>query len=120
MPTKQEVLDLAKKLGEQLAQLDAVALHLKAQAGVENDTTAQSLLKDYNAHAAKLREAEQKQQPISPDDKHKLQDYERQLASNDAVKEFMRRQADYLALMQDVNQAMGAPLAAAAQKASQA
>jgi cell fate (sporulation/competence/biofilm development) regulator YlbF (YheA/YmcA/DUF963 family) len=119
MPTKAEILELAAKLGQQLAQIDVVQAHLKAQAAVENDDSAQTLLIDYNEHAAKLREAEENKLPISPEDKHKLVNFEQQMASNDAIKEFMRRQADYLDLMRQVNQAMGGPLADAADRASQ-
>ena len=69
------------------------------------------MLKAYTEQARHIHTLEVEQKPIEVADKHKLAEYEQKMASNAALKEFMRAQADYVALMNQVNQAMEAPLA---------
>jgi cell fate (sporulation/competence/biofilm development) regulator YlbF (YheA/YmcA/DUF963 family) len=112
MADVQELLKQARALGEAIASHPDVQAYLAARNKVDSDAEAQQILKSYTQHSARVRTLEAQQKPIEPDDKRKLVEYEQQLASNAALKELMRRQVDYVTLMNQVNQAMENPLAA--------
>jgi cell fate (sporulation/competence/biofilm development) regulator YlbF (YheA/YmcA/DUF963 family) len=108
----QELVDRARALGEAIANHPDVRAFAAARTRVEKDAEAQQLLKAYEEQARHIRRLEAEQKPIEVADKRKLAECEQRMASNDALKELMRRQADYVALMNQVNRAMEAPLAA--------
>ena len=111
MAEVRNLLDQARALGEAIAGHPLVQAFTAARAQVEKDTEAQQLLKAYEDQARRVRRLEAEQKPIEVADKHKLAECEQKMASNEALKELMRRQADYLALMNQVNRAMETPLA---------
>ncbi len=117
MAEAQELLDRARALGEAIANHPLVQAFAAARAGVEKDTAAQQVLKAYEEQARHIRQLEAEQKPIEVADKRKLAECEQKMASNEALKELMRRQADYVALMNEVNRAMEAPLAASRKSA---
>lgn len=108
----QELLDRARALGEAIANHPHVQAFSAAREKVEKDAEAQQVLKAYEEQARHVRQLEAERKPIEVADKRKLAECEQGMASNEALKELMRRQADYVALMNQVNQAMEAPLAA--------
>ena len=81
---------------------------------VQKDPAAQALLKEYAQHMEHLRQFEAQQKPIEVADKHKTAEYEARVAGNEVLKELMRVQADYVELMNQINNAMEAPLASMA------
>ena len=101
-----DLVKQARALGDAVAAHPRVRKFAEAQRGVGQDDSAKRLLADYQAAARRIQELESKQQPITPDDKHRLSDCERKMASNDALKTLMRAQADYLELMERVNRSM--------------
>ena len=111
MADTQELIDQAHALGEAIAKHPDVQTFLRARTEVESSADAQELLKAYSAHAQHLRKLEVEQKPIEVADKHKLAEYEQQMASNEALKKMMAAQVGYVALMNQVNQAMEAALA---------
>jgi len=112
MAEVQELLDRARALGEAIANHPHVRDFMAARAKVEEDAQAQQVLKAYEEQARHIRQLEAEQKPIEVADKRKLAECEQKMASNEVLKELLRRQADYVALMNQVNQAMEAPLAA--------
>jgi cell fate (sporulation/competence/biofilm development) regulator YlbF (YheA/YmcA/DUF963 family) len=108
----QELLDRARALGEAIANHPHVQAFTAAREEVEKDAEAQQVLKAYEEQARHIRRLEAKRKPIEVADKRKLAECEQRMASNDALKKLMRRQADYVALMNQVNRAMETPLAA--------
>ncbi len=112
MADSQELIERARALGEAIANHPNVRAFVNARAEVEKNTDAQELLKAYGEHAQHIRKLEAEQKPIEVADKHKLAEYEQQMASNEALKKMMAAQVDYVALMNQVNQAMEAPLSA--------
>ena len=112
MADVQDILKQARALGEAIAAHPNVQAYLAARTKVESDAQAQQLLKSYTEQATRVRTLEAQQKPIEPEDKRKLAEYEQGMASNDALKDLMRRQVDYVTLMNQVNQAMETPLAA--------
>ena len=119
MAETQELITRAHALGEAIAKHPDVQAFLSARTEVEQSSDAQKLLKSYSEHAQRIRSLEAEQKPIEVADKHKLAEYEQQMASNEALKKMMAAQVNYVALMNKVNQAMDAPLATS-QKPDQA
>ncbi|MFQ5806850.1 MAG: YlbF family regulator [Phycisphaerae bacterium] len=111
----QELLDRARALGEAIANHPRVRAFMAARAKAEQDSEAQQLLKAYEEQAQHVRRLEAEQKPIEVADKRKLAECEQKMASNEALKELMRTQVDYVTLMNRVNQAMEAPLAGSRQ-----
>ena len=111
MQGMQDLVARAGELGEALAANPTVIAHYEAQRAVRDDKSAQQLLKDYQEQMTRIQQFEAQNKPIEVDDKRKLKELEAGMAGNDALKALMRTQADYVALMNDVNQAMDAPLA---------
>jgi cell fate (sporulation/competence/biofilm development) regulator YlbF (YheA/YmcA/DUF963 family) len=110
MADVQELLDQARALGEAIAAHPSVRAYTAARTKVEKDAGAQQLLGNYSKQSQHVRELEAQQKPIEVADKHKLAEYEQKMASNEALKELMRTQVDYVTLMNQINQAMEAPL----------
>jgi len=111
----QELLEKARALGDALVNHPTVRAHHEAQRAVRTDAAAQTLLREYQAQLNRLRELEAQQRPVEVADKHKLKTLETQMAGHETLKRLMRTQADYVALMAQVNSAIDGPLAALAQ-----
>ncbi|MBN2447450.1 MAG: YlbF family regulator [Phycisphaerae bacterium] len=110
MPINQTLVQQARALGQAIAAEPCVKAHVQSQQAIQADTDAQKLLREYNEHMQRMRTLESTGKPIEPSDKHKLADFEAALASNDLVKQLMRTQADYIELMNAVNNAMSEPM----------
>lgn len=110
MADVQELVTQAQALGCALAAHPAVRAYYEAQRAVRADTAARQLLTDYQAHLDRLHELEAAMKPIEVTDKHRLKELERQMAGQEALKALSRAQADYAALMAQVNAAIDAPL----------
>ena len=111
MDELREVLDKARALGEALAAHPRMRDYTAARQAVAGDTNAQDLLKSYSEQAEHIRRLEATQQPVEVADKQKIAEIEKGMAANEALKRLMRSQADYIELMNRVNEAMEAPLA---------
>ena len=114
MADDQQLINQAKSLGQAIAAHPSVQAFLKARDAVLKDTDAQRLMTDYQRHTDKMGQLEMENKPIEVADKHKLRELETGMASNPALKELMRSQADYTYLMTRINQAMEEPLQPAA------
>jgi cell fate (sporulation/competence/biofilm development) regulator YlbF (YheA/YmcA/DUF963 family) len=106
-----ELLNQARTLGEAIAANPKVKSFLAAQADVSADAEAQRLLADYQRHAQEMQQLASEQKPIEPELKHKLASCEQAMASHESLKRLMRAQADYIDVMNAINQAMEEPLA---------
>lgn len=104
------VLTQARALGEALAGHPLARAYHEAQQAVQTDASAQQLLREYQDHLARLRQLEEEQKPIEVADKQKLRDLETRVAAHEALKRVMRTQADYMALLNQVNREIEAPI----------
>lgn len=111
MPDVKELVEKARALGEALAAHPAVEAHHRAQRDVQNDSAAQELIRKYQEQAERIQQLEAQGKPVEVADKQKLKEYESLMAGNDAMKALMRTQVDYVGIMNQVNQAIEAPLA---------
>lgn len=111
MVNTQELLTMARTLGESLAAHPTVKAYYDAQRAARSDPAAQTLLRDYQAQLTYVQQLEEQQRPIEVADKQKLKTLEGQMAANEALKTLMRCQTDFVALMSNINRAIDDPLA---------
>lgn len=110
MSDKEQVISKAAALGQALAAHPVVKTHTEAQQAARNDADAQQILRDYQEQINHVQMLEAQQKPVEVADKQKLKDLEGKMSSNEALKTLMRTQADYVALMSEVNRAIEGPL----------
>jgi cell fate (sporulation/competence/biofilm development) regulator YlbF (YheA/YmcA/DUF963 family) len=109
----QEVTEKAKALGEAVARDPRTKAFFSAEAVLQKDKDAMAILSEYSAHAAHIQESEASGKPIEVADKRKLADLQGRIAANATLKDFTRRQADYVELLNAVNQNMEQAIAKA-------
>jgi cell fate (sporulation/competence/biofilm development) regulator YlbF (YheA/YmcA/DUF963 family) len=110
----QDLLTKARTLGEALAAHSCVRAHYDAQRAVRGDAAAQKLLQDYQIQLNAIRDLEAQRKPVDAAQKQKLRGLETGMAGQESLKALMRTQADYVALMNQVNQAIDEPMGAMA------
>jgi len=112
MADTKALIEQAKALGDAIAAHPDVQAFMAARAAVDKNPAAVELLKNYGEHANRMHQLEAQQQPIEVNDKQKMAEFEQQLAGDETIKKMMASQMNYVALMNSVNQAMEASLAA--------
>ncbi|MCX5662655.1 MAG: YlbF family regulator [Planctomycetota bacterium] len=115
MPTTQDILDAAQKLGKLIASHDSAGKLEAAARKLQGDVEAQRILTDYNRHLEKVSEKEATGKPIEVADKQQLEKLQGAVVRNPILRDFQVAQMDYLDLMRRVDEAMagGEPAAAA-------
>lgn len=111
MPDIQDLLAKARTLGEALAAHPCVRAHYDAQRAVRGDAAAQKVLQDYQTQLNAIRDLEAQRKPVDMAQKQKLRSLESAMAGQESLKALMRTQADYVALMNQVNRAIDDPMA---------
>ena len=111
MPDIQDLLTKARTLGEALAAHPCVRAHYDVQRAVRGDASAQKLLQDYQTQLSAIRDLEAQRKPVDVAQKQRLRSLETAMAGQESLKALMRTQADYVALMNQVNRAIDDPLA---------
>src|SRR5580765_7732879 len=100
MSDLQEILDKAAALGRAIGQHTRMLAFVAGRKGVEADAAAQALLQDYSVRAGAMQQAEQEGRPIEPDEKRAMADAQTKMAGNEAIRQFMRAQVDYIEMME--------------------
>lgn len=111
MADYQGLVEQARKLGSVIAEHPRVRAFLAAQKGVHDDREAMRLLNDYQSTSDRVQMLEAEGKPIEAEDKRKLAECERGMASVPALKSLMRAQADYIEMMNAINDAMSEGIA---------
>lgn len=107
MPTTQEIIAAAHKLGDLIAEHDAAKKMEAVMGRLKEDTDAQRALNDYNRHMEKVSQLEAQGKPVEVADKHKLQELQNAVVRNPLLRDMQMAQMDYLDLMRQVDEAMG-------------
>lgn len=107
-----DVTELAKQLGRKIGETDRFKKLRAAQQKLNADEAAKELLGKLESQARKIAEAEQAQKPVEPEDKRKLAELREQVHQHEILQELARVEADYMELMQRVNNALHESLAA--------
>lgn len=110
MNDSEAIVAQARALGEAIAAHERTRAFLAAQEAVSRDEAARNLLNDHSRHVEHIHRLEEQGKPIEVADKHKLRDLQSAMASNAALKQLMKAQADYLELVNRVHQAMDAAM----------
>jgi cell fate (sporulation/competence/biofilm development) regulator YlbF (YheA/YmcA/DUF963 family) len=106
----QDIIALARQLGQKIAQDPRTAEFKKAQQELKDNPQADALLKTYQEQAEKLQKLQQENKPIEVADKHKLRDAEIALGGNPAMQQFLRCQIEFLELMRKVKESIDSEL----------
>jgi len=102
----EEILRLAQGLGQTIRQHPRYQKLVEADGKVNADKVAADAWEGYNRAYAALVQKSQRGQPIEVDEKRRLEGLKQAVAGNDTLKTFLRAQADYAELMQQMNAAI--------------
>ena len=105
-----QLIELAKRLGKQIAAHENSQLLKQSQKTVDHDARAKDLVENYQKQAQKIADLETQQKPIEIDDKHKLRDIQQKIAAHTGLAELTRRQVDFLDMMRKIRQAIDSEL----------
>ncbi|MCH8962329.1 MAG: DUF1214 domain-containing protein [Bacteroidetes bacterium] len=104
------LIELAKRLGKQMASHENSQLLKQAQQNVDSDALAKELVESYQKQAQKITDLEEQQKPIEIEDKHQLSDLQQKIATHAGLAELTRRQVDFLDMMRKIRQAIDSEL----------
>ena len=96
-------IEMATRLGKALAASPQATALVAAQKKLMEDPATRQVMHDYQEQVLKLARMEQSQQPISPDDKHKIQEINDKLIASDLYKQYLDAQVGYVDLMRKTN-----------------
>lgn len=101
-----QLIELAKRLGQQMAAHERTTLLKAAQKEVDGNEEAEQLIKAYQTQAQKMVELEKAKKPIEVADKQKLSELEDGIGMHSALSELTRRQVDFVDMMRKIKQAI--------------
>lgn len=101
-----EILKAAQNLGDLIAESDRFVALRRAEKVVEDDPDTKELLKKADAQSEKIAELERSLKPVEPADKEEMQRLTDAMHGNEKLGALARAQADYLELMNKVNDAI--------------
>lgn len=99
-------IEMATRLGKALAQSPQATALVAAHKKLSDDPATRQILDAYQELAMKMAQMEQSNQPIGPDDKHKLQGINDKLIASDLYKQYLDAQVNYVDLMRRTNLAI--------------
>jgi cell fate (sporulation/competence/biofilm development) regulator YlbF (YheA/YmcA/DUF963 family) len=102
----ENILRLAEGVGQAIRQHPRYLKLVEADGKVTADKAASEAWEAYNRAYAALVQKSQRGQPIEVDEKHRLERLKQAIAGNETLKAFLRAQADYAELMQQMNAAI--------------
>lgn len=97
------IIELASRLGKAIAESPQAAKLRAAKDELEKHAEVKQILTDYNAQAEKVAKLEAEGKTIEVDDKHRLQELQDSLVSNEVFKQYTAAQVDYVDLHRAVN-----------------
>lgn len=110
-----DIIAKAHELGKLIGAHERTKAFITAARAANEDKAAQQVMRDYHMQAEALEKLQMEGKPIEPDMKRKLAESQLAVASNDRLKELSRLQADYLELMNKVNDAIESSIGNATQ-----
>jgi cell fate (sporulation/competence/biofilm development) regulator YlbF (YheA/YmcA/DUF963 family) len=118
MPTEtKDILETAEKLGKMIADHPALARYAEASRAVSADPEASRLFADFDREVMTLSQQEQSGQPISAQQRQRLESLQSTIAANLKVKAFSIAQVELTDLLRKVSQAWQRPVAEVQQAA---
>lgn len=120
MPSEQDILEQASKLGELLAEHDAAKKLESATKAFEADVNSQRAMTDYQRYAQALQQKAQSGGAIEVEDKAKLEELQQAVITNPHLANMQKAEMDYLDLLRKVDSAIVGAGGAAADAMKQA
>ena len=101
-----EVVELAKQLGQAVARHPHYIALREAEEAAEADPEAKTLVEELGRQQEKMMRLSRDRKPIEPDDKRNLADLQRRLMGNDKLKKAQAAQVNFKHLMDTLNRAI--------------
>ncbi len=101
-----DVLELARRLGQEIRQHERYRLLRVAEEKVMADPEATKIQDDLERQIHKMRDLEAQMKPIEVADKRELARLQQLARSSPALQELLKVQADYFEMMNKVNSAI--------------
>jgi len=99
-----QLIAMARRLGQEIARHERTTLLKKAQDEVDADPETKRLVEQYHQQVEKIHFLEQQQKPVEVDDKHKLAHLEQQISIHPQLANLTRRQADFVEMMHKIKE----------------
>lgn len=106
MASEQDILEQATKLGELIAEHDAVKKMASATKAFEADVASQRAMADYQRFAQALQQKAQSGGAIEVEDKASLEKLQQAVITNPLLANMQRAEMDYLDLLRKVDGAI--------------
>ena len=106
-----EIINLADRLGKAINDSPQAAKLQAARQELDKQEDIKLLLRDFHAQSEKMAKLEEANKPIEVDDKHRLQELQDKLISQEVFKKFTAAQVEYVDLMRRVNETLRKQLA---------
>lgn len=97
------IIELAEKLGKAISDSAPAAKLREARKLLDQQPEVKKLLEEYQAQSDKVAQLEHENKPVEVDDKHKIEELQGKLVSNETFKKLTSAQVDYVDLMRRVN-----------------
>lgn len=105
------IIELAARLGRSIQESSQAASLREARKELDQHKDVLDLLKEYQDQLEKVQKLEDENKPVEVSDKHRLQEIQGKLISNDVFKKYTAAQVEYVDLMRQVNTALHRQLA---------
>ncbi len=99
----ENIFELAKQLGEALAEHPIGKKYNDARQMLDKDPAARQAIQDYETYARQLEQKNREGKPIEPEEKRKLAGFQARISGNEAIKKWMEAQVDYMNLLRQIN-----------------
>lgn len=100
------VIQLARRLGQAIAEDARCAALKEARTAFEADAEASQLRQDYDEAASVLHEKLARGEPLEPEEKRREAELRSRVAGNETLRRLVRAQADFQQLMTEANEAI--------------
>lgn len=101
-----EILEVARKLGEAVARSERYGTLRAASEAMQADDAAMKLRADYDAVVTSIQESLAEGRPVEPEDKRREAQLREQVTRTPCIVAVLRAQADFHELMNRVNDAI--------------
>jgi cell fate (sporulation/competence/biofilm development) regulator YlbF (YheA/YmcA/DUF963 family) len=107
-----KLVELAEKLGTEMAASKATREFKHRSHEVAADAEAQAVLKNFQSQLDLMAKKQHEGKPIEVAEKHALRDLQEKTYNHDKLKALMAARADYVEMVQQVNDILGKHLSA--------
>lgn len=102
----EELLKAARELGGMIARQAPFQRLRDAESEVRSDAETKKILDEFEQQREKIERLEGERQPVSVEDKHEMRRLSDAVHGSAKLQALVRAQADYMELMQKVNDAI--------------